>query len=218
MTKHRVGRFGVVVACATTVLSGCFGSLLESDAPADETYRLGQATVRTAPAAGAGTTSFALVVTRPRSSTALDTTRIAVAPGASRFDYYTGARWAEPAPQMLQQNLVTALEASGRYAGVLAAPARSPAELMLDLELRHFEAVATSTSSVPTVHVQLQATLVDARRASRVASFVAEARVAATENRLAAIMTAFETANTQVVDEVVRRLDEATATVPAKLQ
>jgi cholesterol transport system auxiliary component len=217
MTKHRVGRFGVVVACATTVLSGCFGSLLESDAPADETYRLGQATVRAAPAAGAVTT-FALVVTRPRSSTALDTARIAIAPGPSRFDYYTGARWAEPAPQMLQQNLVTALEASGRYAGVLAAPARSPAELMLDLELRHFEAVATSTSSVPTVHVQLQATLVDARRASRVASFVAEARVAATENRLAAIMTAFETANTQVVDEVVRRLDEATATVPAKLQ
>jgi cholesterol transport system auxiliary component len=217
MTKPRVGRFGVVTACATVALSGCFGSLLESDAPADETYRLGQATVRTAPAAGSVTT-FALVVTRPRSSTALDTARIAIAPGPSRFDYYTGARWAEPAPQMLQQNLVTALEASGRYAGVLAAPARSPAELMLDLELRHFEAVATSTSSVPTVHVQLQATLVDARRASRVASFVAEARVAATENRLAAIMTAFETANTQVVDEVVRRLDEATATVPAKLQ
>ncbi len=217
MTMPRIGRAGVLVACVAGALTGCFGGLLESDAPADETYRVGQ---HPAPptAAAAEALGFALVVARPRASVALDTTRIAIAPGASRFDYYSGVRWAEPAPQMVQQALVTALAASGRYAGVFAAPSRSPAELMLDIELRQFEAVAPSPTAAPAVQVQLQASLVDARRATRVDSFVADAQVAASENSRAAIMAAFETATQQVVAETVRRIDQAATKVPATLQ
>lgn len=217
MTMPRVGRVGLCVVFAAGMLTGCFGNLLESDAPADETYRVGQ---RPAPpvAVTGEAFGFALVVGRPRASTALDTTRIAVAPGASRFDYYTGVRWAEPAPQMVQQALVTALAASGRYAGVFAAPSRSPAELMLDIELRQFEAVSPSPTAAPAVQVQLQASLVDARRAIRVDSFVADAQVAASENSRAAIMAAFEAATQQVVAETVLRIDQAAAKVPATLQ
>jgi cholesterol transport system auxiliary component len=218
MTMTRISRAGALVVLAAGTLAGCFGGLLESDTPADETYRVGQRLAPPAPAATGDALGFALVVGRPRASTALDTTRIAVAPGASRFDYYTGVRWAEPAPQMVQQALVTALAASGRYAGVFAAPSRSPAELMLDVELRQFEAVASSPEAAPNVQVQLQASLVDARRATRVDSFVADAQVAASENSRAAIMAAFEAAMQQVVAETVRRIDQAATKVPATLQ
>jgi cholesterol transport system auxiliary component len=152
-------------------------------------------------------------VVRPRTSTALDTDRIAVVPGPSRFEYYTDVRWAEAAPQMVQQNLVAALEASGRFGGVFAAPARAPSELMLDLELRHFEARAAAGGDTPVVHVQLQASLVDARRAERVTSFVSEARVPIGDDRRAAIIAAFEQASAQVTADVVARAGEAAAGV-----
>ena len=68
---------------------------------------------------------------------------------------------------MLQHALVDSLTADGRFAAVLAAPARVPAEMLLDLELRRFESVATSAGSAPVVHVQMLANLVDSRRALR---------------------------------------------------
>jgi ABC-type uncharacterized transport system auxiliary subunit len=119
---------------------------------------------------------------------------------------------------MLQQNLVAALQASGRFAGVLAAPARTPVELMLDVELRSFEAMGTSPDAAPTVHVQVQASLVDTRRALRAASFVSEARVAAGANRRAEIVAAFERANAQVVADVVQQVTAAVANLPSKVE
>ena len=217
MKMPGMGRAGALAVLTAWTLTGCFGGLLESSAPAEETYRIGQRAAPPPSIEGSSTT-LALVVGRPRASTALDTSRIAIVPGASRFDYYTGVRWAEPAPQMVQHTLVSALAATGRYAGVVAAPARSPAELMLDVELRRYEAVAPSPTSAPTVHVQLQASLVDARRAARVDSLMADVQVAATGNSSAAIMAAFEAATQQAVEETVRRIDRAVATVPVTLQ
>jgi ABC-type uncharacterized transport system auxiliary subunit len=213
---RRTARLAVPVLLLLGV-QGCGVNLLESSVPVPETYRLGSA-IAAAPASDATAATgdqLALTVARPRAAPALDTDRIAVVPAASRFEYYTGVRWAEAAPQMLQQNLVAALDASGRYAGVFASPARVPSELMLDVELRHFEAIAGGTSTAPKVRIQLQASLVDVRRASRIASFVAEADVAAAGPRRADVVAAFERANAQVVADVVQRVATATAALPA---
>jgi cholesterol transport system auxiliary component len=208
----------VRLTCTTAVallLAGC-GGLLQSDNPRPETYRLGSVHVRANDAAAAASASpLGLTVARPRAAAALDSERIAVMAGGNRFDYYAGVRWAEPAPQMLQQNLVAALARSGRFAGVFAAPARVPSELMLDVELRRFEADATA-GGAPVVHVALQASLVDARRGKRVASFTSEAAVAADGSRRAAIIAAFDRATAQVVDDVVARVGAAVAAVPAQ--
>jgi len=198
-----------VALVAGCLLQGCTGSLLESQVPAPEVYRLGALaagadTGAPSPAA-VPTASLALTVARPRASQALDTDRIAVVPEPRRFDYYADVRWSEPAPQMLQQSLVAAFEASGRFAGVLAAPARVPSELLLDVEVRHFEAVAASPGARPEVVVQLQTSLVDMRRAARVASFVSEARVTASDNRRGAIVAAFDQASARVIADVVER-------------
>jgi cholesterol transport system auxiliary component len=206
------------LACTTgaaLLLAGC-GGLLQSDTPRPETYRLGSvpAPAGAAAAAATGTPPLALTVARPRAAAALDSERIAVVAAGSRFDYYAGVRWAEPAPQMLQQNLVAALAGSGRFAGVFAAPARVPSELMLDVELRRFEA-DTTAGDAPVVHVVLQASLVDTRRAQRVASFTSEAAVAADGSRRAAIIAAFDRASAQAVNDVVVRVGEAAARVPA---
>jgi ABC-type uncharacterized transport system auxiliary subunit len=64
--------------------------------------------------------------------------------------------------------------------------------------------------------VALQASLVDARRAQRLASFTSEAAVAAAGSRRAEIIAAFDQASAQVVDDVVARVGIAAATVPAQ--
>ncbi len=215
------------MACASLLallLGGCAGSLLQSDTEAPDTFRLGVATATDA--ATASTTpspsALAIAVARPRAAAALDTDRIAVQSAGNRFDYYSAARWAESAPQMLQQSLVAALGATAQFGGgVMTAPARVPTELLLDVELRRFEAVtmgadAASSGAAPVVYVQVQVSLVDSRRAARLTSFVSEAAVPASENRLSAVIAAFDRANAQMVRDVVERVQAAATALPAK--
>jgi cholesterol transport system auxiliary component len=206
-------------------LTGCTGSLFKSDIPADETYRLARIEPVAATAGGQSgaigivptSRPLALAVARPRAAGALDTDRIAVVSDGSRFDYFAGMRWAESAPQMLQQQIVSALASAGQFGGgVFAAPARVPTELLLDVELRPFEAVMAGASGAAVVHVQIQASLVDSRRGVRVASFVSEAQAPAAENRRGAVIEAFDRATAQVVADVVARVQAAAAALPAQ--
>jgi cholesterol transport system auxiliary component len=194
---------------AAVLCTGCIGSLLESDKEAPEVYRLVGAALqdRGEPLA------LALAVAPPRASAALDTERIAVVQPDSRFDYFSGVRWAESAPQMLQQLLVRALAADGRFATVVAAPSRVPADLALDVELRSFEAVYADEAGEPLVQVEMQVTLVDARKARRLASFVVQTESRAVDNRRAALLEAFERATTDALQETVVRLRDAPAGV-----
>lgn len=186
-------------------LSGCAGSLLESNAEAPEIYRLqGEAL-----ADRGERLPLALVVGRLRSSSSLETERIAVAQPDSRFDYYEGVRWSEPAPQMLQQQLVRALSADGRFATVVAAPSRVPADLLLDVELRRFEAVQASPGAAPVVRVELQVSLVDSRKSVRLASFGATGAATAAAHRRTAVVAAFERATGEAVRAVVDQLRDA---------
>jgi cholesterol transport system auxiliary component len=96
-----------------------------------------------------------------------------------------------------------------------------PTELLLDVELRRFEVVtagadAASAGAAPVVRVQVQASLVDLRRTARVTSFISEAAVPASENRLSAVIAAFDRANAQVVNDIAARVQAAAAALPAK--
>jgi len=192
----------LVVAIA---LAGCAGSLLESRAEAPETYRLQGAAF-----ADRGTClPLALAVARPHASPALDSERIAVVRPDRRFDYYAGMRWAEPAPEMLQQRLVHALAADGCFAAVVAAPSRVPAELLLDVELRRFEATYAAAGSVPEIRVELQLSLVEPREARRVTSVVAAGSAVATADRRGAVIEAFERASSEALLKSVDAVRQA---------
>jgi len=226
-TVRASSRPALLLACVATLallLGGCTGNLLRSDAEAPDTFRLDFAAAAATGTAGAtpSNAGLAIAVARPRAAAAIDTDRIAVHSAGNRFDYYLDARWAESAPQMLQQNLVGALAATSQFGGgVMTAPARMPTELLLDVELRRFEVVATgpdaaSSGAAPVVHVQVQASLLDQRRTARVTSFISEAAVPASENRLSAVIAAFDRANAQVVNDIAARVQAAAAALPAK--
>lgn len=187
--------------------TGCVGSVFESDAEPPDLYRLDPPA-----SAAAGTAlSQAISVARPRAASSLDTDRIAVVTPGHGFDYLSGARWADAAPQMMQQLLVDRLGAADGFATAIASPSRVPADLLLDSELRHFEAVYASEGAAPRVVVEIQASLVDTRRGLRVASFDAREEVAAERNDRRAVVAAFEQAAGRAVVAVSERARAAAA-------
>lgn len=202
-------RFMPLVA-VVALTAGCTGSMLTSGNEPPEIYRLeGPALVATG-----DTLSLAIGVARPRSASSLDTERIAVVRAGSGFDYFAGMRWADAAPQMLQTLLVRAFAADGRFATAVASPSRVPTDLLLDVELRRFEAVYATADGPPRVRVELQATLVDSRKGTRLASFLASSEAPAERDRQAEVVAAFGVASNQALQAVVTHVREATAALP----
>jgi cholesterol transport system auxiliary component len=191
---------------AAALCAGCGGSMLASGNEPPEVYRLDAPSLP----AGGDPLPLALAIARPRSASSLDTERVAVARPGGGFDYFAGMRWADAAPQMLQSLLVQAFTADGRFATTVAAPSRVPTDLLLDVELRRFEAVYTGDGSRPLVAVEMQVTLVDARKAQRLASFVVRTESRASANRQGAVLESFERATAEALQETVSRLRDAT--------
>jgi len=204
-----VKRFMPLVA-AVALSAGCAGSILTSGNEPPETYRLEGPTL----VAAGDTLPLALGVARPRSVSSLDTERIAVVRAGGGFDYFAGMRWADAAPQMLQSLLVRAFTADGRFAAAVASPSRVPTDLLLDVELRRFEAVYATDDAQARVRVELQATLVDSRNGTRLVSFMASSEARVERNRQAEVVAAFGVASSQALQAVVTRVRDATAALP----
>jgi cholesterol transport system auxiliary component len=197
----------LAIAAAATLTGGCLG-LGSGSKEKIETFLLSAPQIE---AVTATPQADALAVSRPRASPALDTTSIAISRPGQAFDYYEGVRWAEPTPAMLQQLLVQSLTASGAYTTVLTSPTRVPFSQVLDVELRRFEAVGTAEDSPPRVIVQLQFTLIDAKRGQRLGSAIATGEAVASENRRAAVIAAWQQATSAALVETVARVRESAA-------
>ncbi len=202
-------RIATLLALAS-LCTACVGGAFRSDADAPDRYRLA------GPAAEPGGVPLplAVVVARPRAPSSLDTDRIAVSTPGHGFDYLAGARWADPAPQLLQQLLVGALVADAHFATAVAAPSRVPADLLLDVEVGRFEAVYSTLDAPPTVMVEFGVNLVDGRRGLRMASFRSAASVTAVRNDRGAVVAAFEQAAGQAVRDAATRIAAAAVQKP----
>jgi cholesterol transport system auxiliary component len=196
---------------ASGLCTACVGSILKSDNEAPNLYRLAAPPASGASAGAGAAPAHAITVARPRAVSSLDTERIAVTTPGHGFDYLAGARWADTAPQMVQQLLVDTLIAGGRFATAVAAPSRVPTDLLLEVELRHFEAVYASVGEPPVILVELQANLVDVRRGARVASFDSRAEATAARNDRTAVVAAFQDATARAAQDAALRAGEAAA-------
>lgn len=195
-------KFVSTVLLIGVLSAACTGSLLTSKNDAPEVFRL---QVAQFPPAGEALNAT-LSVARPRAASSLDTNRIAVVNQKLGFDYYAGVRWADPSPQMLQQMLVQALSADGGFSTVVVAPSRVPADLLLEVELRRFEARTQGQGVPPYVTVEMQAVLIDLRDGDRLRSFPAYGQATASASRRAAVIAAFDEATNAAIATVVAGL------------
>jgi len=194
---------------ALTACSGVFESKL--DAPQAYVLRLPPAT---APAAAANGGS--VLLQRPQAGPGLDSDRIALLRSDQRFDFYAASRWAAPAPDLIESVMLDALRATGAFSAVFDDSAPYAPVYNLRCGLRRFESDYTferggAGGRAPTVHVALDCTLGRRRDRQLLASFTAQGSSVAGEDRLSAVVAAFEAATATAMKELGRAIVDALA-------
>jgi cholesterol transport system auxiliary component len=205
----------VSILSATLAVGGCSG-VFESDLAAPQAYVL-RLPPATAPA-NAGTAGSVLVQ-RPVAGPGLDSERIVLLRSEQRFDFYAASRWAAPAPILVESLMLDAVRATGAFSAVLDDSAPFSPHYNLRCALRRFEADYTTDGEgarggAPTIFVVLDCTLGRHRDRALLASFTAQGSAVAREDRLNAVVGAFEVATANAMNELARAAAEAVARDP----
>jgi cholesterol transport system auxiliary component len=187
--------FGAMLA-----LTAC-GGVFESKLAAPQAYVLRLPPV-TAPAAAANAGS--LLIQRPEAGPGLESDRIALLRSDQRFDFYAASRWAAPAPDLIESVMIDALRATGSFSAVFDDTAPFAPRYSLRCALRRFEADYTTGGRAPTVHVALDCTLGRRRDRELLATFTAQGSSVAADDRLNAVVAAFEVATATAMTELGR--------------
>lgn len=202
-----------VTIAAAAALSGCTGSLLETELPASSLYVLAPA-----PAHANGQTPLAVdvAVGLPHVAPGLDTDRIAVLKGR-QLDYYRAARWGASTSALVHTFIVDSLEDRRLFRSVTAEQARVAADYVLDIDVRDFQAEYASDSGAPTVRVALHARLIRVVDRKLVTTMAASSESIANDNRMRAVTAAFESAMQKVAAELAQQTSDAVAGDAASL-
>ena len=192
-------RLAMAMALGLLTLSGC-GSVFESNLPAPQAYvlRLPPRPASTEGITGAGS----LRVQRPEAGPGLNSENIAVLRSDRRFDFYAATRWAAPAPDLVESVVVDALREGGMFSAVYDDAAPYAPQYNLRCGLRRFEADYTSGGHAPTVQVALDCTFGRHRDRTLLADFTAQGSAVASDDRLGAVVAAFESATSQAITQL----------------
>jgi cholesterol transport system auxiliary component len=223
---------GIGLAIGLTACSG----LLQRDAPPPQIYVLransgapgSQAEVGPSEAARSevaqsevaqgtdgASSALSIQVPRPSADPGLSTELITLVRSDHRMDYYGGSRWADDLPDVVETLAIDTLRAHGTWGAVHESPSPFFADYLLQINIRRFEADYTGGGVAPTVHVVLDCTLVSRLGRDLLAAFVAEGEAAAGENRLSAVVAAFEKAANAALATMAEKSAAAAKAAPA---
>ena len=144
-----------------------------------------------------------LAVAVPDAAQALDTDRIALDRGPSRFDYFAGAAWTDRAPALIQGLLIRRFAQSGRIFAVSRDTDSLRVDYLLRTELRAFEAGYASEGAPPEVAVEIAATLIHMPLRDVAQTTLVRHAALAARNDLEAVVQAFAAATGQSLDALV---------------
>jgi cholesterol transport system auxiliary component len=185
-------------------LSGCTGSLFESRAPVQQVFVLATAS----PAPQGEPLSADVAVSQPSAAPGLDTERIAVLRGQNLLDYYAGAMWGDTAPHIIQYFLVSSLQRTNKFHSITSEQGRASSDYVLDIDLQDFQA-EYGASPQPTAHVSLAVSLSRIKDRKLIGNWRISAAIPASDNRLGAVIEAFQAASQQVVAQVGTNVADA---------
>jgi cholesterol transport system auxiliary component len=187
------------------LVTGCAGGL-QSNAPPTQTYVL-----RAAPAAASGaaeTIGTSLQLARVTTDPGLGSDRIVLVETDRRMSYYAASRWAAEVPDVVETLAVATLRSTGQWDAVYAWPSSFASDYLLQIAIRRFEADYTSGGGNPTVQVILDCTVVRRSGRDQVATFVVEGSAPAGDNRMGAVVLAFEQAANSALASMAQRAAE----------
>lgn len=198
----------LALLCIPLVLAGC-GGLFESTIPAQQSYVL---RLPSRPAQSEITkVAGGLRVQRPVAGPGLDSDRIVLLRSDRRFDVYAATRWAAPAPDLMASVLVDQLRGASLFSSVLDDTAPYAPRYTLRCGLNRFESDYTGGGRAPTIEVVLDCTFGRYRDRTLLANFTARGSAPAGDDRIGAVVAAFESATGKAVAELERNVAEALA-------
>lgn len=183
----------IVALLPWLMLSGCSG-LLDSKMPLPQTYVI---TPASATAAGAPQLDVDLAVSQPSAAPGLNTDHILLLRDGRWLDYFAKSQWGAQAPRVMQYFVIASLQSQNLFRSVTSDDVRTTAPYVLDVELRDFQAEYSAAGRAPTVRVTIVASLMRVHDRSLIAVVPVTATAAATQDRMVAIVEAFESAARQ---------------------
>ena len=197
----------LVVTLAAAALGGC--TSLRSSEEAATTYVLQPATVALAPGLDADAVrrvaGYSVQVLRPVPQAGYVSDRVLLRRGDLSLGYYTGARWADNLPRVVEGLMVSTLRLSGALRAVQDDGGPFLGDYSLRMTIRRFDA-EIGAAGAPQVRVALDCVL--GRQSDRriVAAFAAEGVAQAPEHRMSEVMPAFEQATQQALASAAQQL------------
>ena len=143
-----------------------------------------------------------LVVDEPSTAKGIDTDRIAIAPLPLEVKYFSGARWADRAPRMIQQLLIQSFENTQKIVSVGRQSIGLRSDFSLKTELREFQAEKTKDGAT-IVRVRVNLKLVRPAIGMIVASQSFESIKPAASENVPEIVDAFDEAVGAVLKRAV---------------
>ncbi|MDR1660966.1 MAG: ABC-type transport auxiliary lipoprotein family protein [Azoarcus sp.] len=198
MILKRVRRGASRALCAAS-LAAC--SVLPAPAPVD-VYLL-PATAIVPPADGGAARAWSLRLVRPEAGGQLIGQRILVMPEPNRVSVYQGASWHESAPLLMRNRLFEAFRADGRVSALSTDEMRTFADFELGSELGAFHSEYRLRGKAPEAVIRLDTRLIDTGSRRIVASHAFEAREAAAESSVPAVVAAFGIAADRLAAELL---------------
>ncbi|TDV59832.1 ABC-type transport auxiliary lipoprotein family protein [Pseudomonas sp. LP_7_YM] len=185
----------LLTASALLSLGAC--SILPKQAPSD-VYRLPTAA---SSSQAAPPVSWSLRVTRPKSSEALDSPRIAVIPQGDVISSYKGARWSDPSPALLRNHLTDAFYRDARVPSISTDDSNLQADFELGGELQAFQ--SEYRGKAIEVVIRLDARLADDRQRI-VASRRFEVHQPVADKQVPAVVAGFGKASDTLTAQVLQ--------------
>ncbi len=202
----------MLLALLGVTLAACAGSLFKNKAAPPTMYMLGA--TRTTPAGDArggeardGQSDLAVL--RPRVRAGLDTDRIAALYPDRRMDYFADVRWSGPLDEVLQDLAVQEFHVNPALRNVSADVSVFASAYWLEIEVMEFQAEYSAAGGPPTVHVHFQARLGNSGDRHVLARFEPDEREAAADNRMSAIVDAYNRAADNALTEIAEGVAKA---------
>jgi cholesterol transport system auxiliary component len=191
----------VALLCSMVLLTACAGSLFKNKTAPPTMYQLSAPAPSAAePASAAVPAELAVLKLRVRAG--LDTDRIAALYPDRRLDYFADVRWSGPLDEVLQDLAVQAFHANPGLRNVSADTSVFASTYWLELEVADFQAEYSANLAAPTVHVHFLARVGSSADRHVLGRFEPDIRVPAADNRMTAIVDAYNRAADQALEEI----------------
>lgn len=200
-----MNRFSLIrPVIATVVLMGLSACALLSTPEAVQTYRFGGAPAPSAAAAVAGPVQVTL--RRVEFPQAVEGDRLLGVTGTETA-YIAGARWVSPASDLYMESIENAFAAQATRVRLIGARELTRSQRSLDIDIRSFEARYDAPGRAPTIVLTARARLLTLPERTVIAEQVFTVEQPAGENRVSAIVAAFDTATRDLNSQIVAWTD-----------